>query len=235
MGRTKTPQRKPPPRLQRKPASSSITRTYVLLAMATLMLLYGVLCYSQQQQQQQQEQQQQQAGGQEAVTVEVQDDVNQLVNAGRVLIENMAFADALAVFKKAHALQPENTVCGLYLANMLVANRKYRAAAARFDATLRCCAPRGATEIKAARARGDKMALELSAQLLYGLGLSLRYTDKHDFGEQRATLHAELELIEKGAGDALIEKLEKQVAEEEEEQRQKLEMERMEREFFKDE
>ena len=53
--------------------------------------------------------------------------------------------------------------------------------------------------------------------------------------EQRATLHAELELIEKGAGDALIEKIEKQVAEEEEEQRQKLEMERMEREFFKDE
>ena len=55
------------------------------------------------------------------------------------------------------------------------------------------------------------------------------------YEEQRDTLHAELELIQKGAGESLIQKLEAQVAEEEEAARQKLEMERMERDFMADE
>jgi hypothetical protein len=213
--------KKPALHRHRAAKGNALTGTHVLLAIAVFVLGYGALHVYYEE-----------GGGREAV---VAADVGKLVDAGRTLIENMAFADALVVFKKAHALAPSNTVCGLYLGNMLVANRKYRDAAAQYDATLSCCAPRGDAEIGAARARGDANALRITADLLFGLGLSMRYADKHEFEDQRETLHAELELLGAGAGDKLMARIEKQVAEEEEEQRQKLEMERMERNFLEDE
>ena len=165
----------------------------------------------------------------------VEAEVVALVDAGRKLIESVALADALAVFRRAHALAPQNPICGLYFARMLLANRKYREAATRFDATLTCCAPRGEVQIAKAQATGNQEALQVTTDLLYGLGKAMRYADEYDYGEQRAALHAEFELLGTGVADRLLAQLEAEVAEEEEAQRQTLEMERMEREFLKDE